>query len=144
MKTTLEILDDNQRKWFVVDATGKPAGRLAVEVATLLRGKNKITFAPHIDNGDFVVVINAEKVKLTGSKEQKKIYQNYSGYIDGLKRFTAAQVRAKNPTRIVTQAVKGMLPRNKQSRSQLKRLKVYAGPEHPHAAQKPAVFELSC
>lgn len=143
MKTTLVQVDDSQRKWFVVDATGKPAGRLAVEIAKILRGKNKVTYAPNIDGGDFVIVVNAEKVKLTGSKEQTKLYQHFTGYASGLKKFTAATIRQKNPTRIVTQAVKGMLPRNKLARTQLTRLKVYAGPEHPHAAQKPEALEVS-
>ena len=143
MRTTLVHTEDKDRKWFVVDATDKPAGRLAAEVTAILRGKNKVTFAPHMDSGDFVIVINAEKVKLTGSKEQKKLYQHYTGYNSGLKKFTAATIRQKNPTRIVTQAVKGMLPRNKLSRTHLTRLKVYAGSEHPHVAQKPEVLELS-
>ncbi len=142
MKTTLVKEADISRSWFLVDAAGKPAGRLAAKVAHILRGKNKVTFAPHIDDGDFVVVINAAKVKLTGSKESKKIYQDYSGYPSGLKERTAAQVREKDPTRLVSQAVKGMLPRNKLARTQITRLKVYAGEEHPHDAQQPQAIEL--
>ena len=137
MKTTIAKEDDLGRSWFLVDATEKPAGRLATRIAHILRGKNKPTFTPHVDTGDFVVVINAEKVKLSGAKDEKKIYKDFSGYPGGLKLRTAETIRAKDPTRILSQAVKGMLPRNRLSRGLLTRLKVYAGPEHPHSAQKP-------
>jgi large subunit ribosomal protein L13 len=137
MKTTIAKEDDLARAWFVVDATEKPAGRLATRIAHILRGKNKPTFTPHVDTGDFVVVINAEKVKLSGNKDETKIYQDFSGFPGGLKLQKAAVVRTKNPERIISQAVKGMLPRNRLSRGLLTRLKVYAGPKHPHAAQKP-------
>ncbi|MFH0908221.1 MAG: 50S ribosomal protein L13 [bacterium] len=142
MKTTIAKEDDLARAWFLVDATEKPAGRLATRIAHILRGKNKPTFTPHVDTGDFVVVINAEKVKLTGAKDEKKIYKNFSGYPGGLQLRTAETIRAKNPTRILSQAVKGMLPRNRLSRQLITRLKVYAGPEHPHAAQQPKPLSI--
>ncbi len=137
MKTTLVKEQDIARHWKLVDASGKPLGRLASEVAALLRGKHKVTFAPHIDQGDFVVVINAAQVKLTGNKEEQKIYKHYTGYASGLREFTARHIRAKNPTRMITQAVHGMLPKNKQSRQMMRRLRVFAGAEHDHGAQKP-------
>ncbi len=142
MKTTLIQADKITRQWFLIDAAGQPAGRLAAKIAFILRGKNKPTFANHIDGGDFVLVINAEKIKLTGNKEEQKLYRHYTGYVDGLKTFTAAEVRKRNPTRILEQAVKGMMPKNHQTRSQLKRLKVYAGTEHPHAAQQPQAIAI--
>ena len=137
MKTTIPKVSEVTHDWHVVDATGKPAGRLAVEISRLLRGKHKRDYTPHVDQGDFVVVINAEQVKLTGRKEEQKIYEHYTGFASGLKRFTAATIRERNPQRIVSAAVKGMMPKNRQSRQMLTRLKVYAGSEHPHAAQQP-------
>jgi len=137
MKTTFPKESEIERKWYLMDAAEKPAGRLAVEIAKIIRGKNKPIFTPHIDVGDFVVVINAEKIRLTGKKEDQKIYKNYTGYPSGLKQFSAATIRAKNPTRIVSQAVRGMLPKTRQGRKIFKRLHVYAGTEHPHQAQKP-------
>ena len=142
MKTTLIQEKDVERKWYQVDATGKPAGRLAVEIATILRGKNKPSFAPHIDGGDFVVVINVEKIKLSGNKEEQKIYEDYSGYASGLKRKTAKEIRATHPERILFQAVRGMLPKNHLSRKVITRLKIYTGTEHPHEAQQPEQVEL--
>ena len=142
MKTTIAKIEDVERGWFLVDASDKPAGRIAVQIADVLRGKNKPTYTPHVDTGAFVVVVNAEKVKLTGTKDEQKIYKNYSGYPGGLKERPAKVIREKNPERIIEQAVKGMLPRNKQSRNIIKRLKVYAGGEHPHVAQKPQVLEV--
>lgn len=136
MKSFVPKEAEIKREWLLVDATDKPAGRLAVVVANALRGRDKPTWTPHVDTGAFVVVVNAEKVKLTGNKEEKKIYQDYSGYSSGLKETKAKDVRAKHPERIVTQAVKGMLPNNRMSRQIIKRLKVYAGSEHPHAAQQ--------
>ena len=136
MKTFVPKEADIKRDWFVVDADGKTAGRLAVVIANVLRGRNKPTYTPHVDTGAFVVVVNVEKIKLTGNKEEKKIYQDYSGYSSGLTETKAKDIRAKNPERIIMQAVKGMLPTNRQSRQILTRLKVYAGPEHPHAAQQ--------
>ena len=137
MKTTLVKETDVQHVWHILDATDRPVGRLAVQVAKLLRGKDKPAFAPHMDMGDFVVVINASKVKLTGAKEMKKIYTSYSLYPGGLKKKTAAQVRAKHPEYLITHAVRDMLPRNRLARTLFKRLKVYAGAEHPHSAQQP-------
>ena len=127
---------DINREWLLVDATDLPAGRLAVVIADALRGRDKPTYTPHVDTGAFVVVINCEKIKLSGNKEQNKIYQNYSGYTSGRTENTAATIREKNPERIITQAVKGMLPTNRQTRKTIKRLKVYVGSEHPHSAQK--------
>jgi len=142
MKTFVPKEADIVREWFVVDAAGKPAGRLAVVIANALRGRNKPTYTPHVDTGAFVVVLNADKIKLTGNKEEKKIYQDYSGYSSGRTETKAKDIRAKNPERIITQAVKGMLPVNRQSRQILTRLKVYAGAEHPHAAQQVKELEI--
>ena len=142
MKTTLPKESEIQKNWYVVDATDRSAGRLAVGIANVLRGKNKPTFTPHLDTGDFVVVVNAEKVKLTGSKEEQKIYKHYTGYPSGLKEFKASFVRERNPTRILSQAVRGMLPKNRLGRKLYKKLKVYPGAEHPHVAQQPTPIEL--
>mgnify|MGYP001176549975 FL=1 len=136
MKTFMPKEADVQREWLLVDATDLPTGRLAVVIADALRGRDKPTYTPHVDTGAFVVVVNCEKVKLSGNKEQDKIYQDYSGYSSGRTEKSAASIREKNPERIITQAVKGMLPTNRQARQTLKRLKVYVGPDHPHAAQK--------
>lgn len=137
MKSTAVHPDDVVRKWYIVDAADKPAGRLAVRIAEVLRGKDQPSFTPHVDMGNFVIVVNAEKVKLTGNKEDQKIYKNYTGYPSGLKLRPARVIRATHPERIIMQAVKGMLPKNKLSRVHMTRLKVYAGDKHPHAAQKP-------
>ncbi len=142
MKSYVAKEETAENKWYVVDATDQPAGRLAVVCANLLRGKTKPTFTPHVAMGDFVVVINAAKVKLTGSKEQKKLYSSFSGYPGGLKQATAKAVRERNPTRIITHAVGGMLPDNKLSRRLMRRLKVYAGAEHPHACQNPETLAV--
>ena len=142
MKTTLPKKSEIIRKWYLVDATDQPAGRLAVKLSTVLRGKNKPLFTPHVDMGDFVVVINAKKVLLTGSKDEQKVYKSYSGFPGGLKQVTAGEVRKSNPSHIVAHAVKNMLPKNHMSVEVFKRLKVYAGAEHPHAAQKPETLEL--
>lgn len=131
-----------ERKWYVVDAQGKTLGRLATEVATLLRGKHKPVYTPHVDTGDFVIVINASQVELTGNKLTKKMYYRHSGYPGGLKVTSAEKLRATRPERMIELAVKGMLPKGSLGRQQLKKLKVYAGPEHPHQAQKPEVYEL--
>jgi large subunit ribosomal protein L13 len=134
---------DVQRDWVIIDATDIVLGRLASHVAILLRGKNKATFAPHMDMGDFVVVINAEKIALTGSKlVQKKLYR-HSGYPGGLSATNYAEMLEKHPTRALEKAVRGMLPKNSIGRAQLTKLKVYAGPEHPHAAQQPTPYTLS-
>jgi large subunit ribosomal protein L13 len=137
MKTTVPKASEIQRKWFLLDAEGRPAGRLAVEICSLLRGRGKADFAPHIDMGDFVVVVNTAKVKLTGRKESTKTYAKYTGFQSGLKETTAGAMRAKNPNYIIWHAVKDMLPKNHLSRKLLTRLKLYPGPEHPHTAQKP-------
>ncbi len=144
-KTYLPKVNEIERNWHVIDADGLVLGRLAVQIANILRGKNKAIFTPHLDCGDFVVVINAEKVVLTGRKSTDKIYQDYSGYIGGLKEQTADVVRAKNPERMILDAVWGMMPKGRLGRAQFKKLRVYAGPDHPHAAQKaqPLAITLS-
>jgi len=128
---------DLTRKWYLVDANGKTLGRLAARVAGVLRGKHKPTFTPSVDTGDHVVVINAEKIHLTGDKMRTKTYINHTGYPGGLKTLTAEHVHAKNPTTLVTQAIKGMLPKNPLGKQMARKLKVYAGTDHPHRAQKP-------
>ena len=142
MKSFAAKKEEIDRKWYVVDAADKPAGRLAVRIAELLRGKTKPTFTPNCDMGDFIVVVNADKVRLTGSKDEKKVYKHYTGYPGGLKQYTADVVRERHPERIIEQAVKGMLPKNRLSRVLFGRLKVYAGTNHPHEAQKPELIEL--
>ena len=131
-----------ERQWHVIDAADVVLGRLASHAATLLRGKHKPVFAPHVDTGDFVIVINAEKVALTGNKRQTKMAYRHSGYPGGLKAVSYDDLLAKRPERAVQLAVKGMLPHNRLGRQLLKKLKVYAGPEHPHAAQQPVPFEI--
>ena len=129
-----------ERKWYVVDATGLTLGRLASEVAKVLRGKNKPIFTPHIDTGDYVIVINAEKVKVTGKKLDQKIYYHHSDYVGGMKETTLKEMLAKKPEKVIELAVKGMLPKGPLGRSMYKKLFVYAGPEHKHEAQKPEVL----
>ena len=143
MKTFVAKKEDVVREWFVVDAANQPTGRLAVFIADILRGRNKPTYTPHVDTGAFVIVVNAEKIKLTGNKEEGKIYQDYSGYTSGLKERNAAAIREKHPERIITQAVEGMLPKNRLSRQTMTRLKVYVGPDHPHAAQNVQTLEFN-
>ena len=126
-----------ERKWYVVDATGYTLGRLASEVAKVLRGKNKPVFTPHIDTGDYVVIVNAEKIKVTGKKLDQKIYYHNSEYVGGMKETTLREMLAKKPEKVVELAVKGMLPKGPLGRQMFTKLHVYAGPEHPHAAQKP-------
>jgi len=130
------------KDWLIVDATDVPLGRLATHVATLLRGKHKPTFTPHMDMGDSVIVLNAAKVKLTGLKMEQKTYQRYSGYLGGLKKIPIQTMMKAKPDFVITNAVKGMLPKNKLGRHTLKHLRVYAGAEHPHAPQNPRVVEL--
>ena len=134
---------DADRQWHVIDATDVVLGRLASQTATLLRGKHKPTFAPHMDMGDFVIIINAEKVALTGAKLEKKKAYRHSGFPGGLKSVSYAELREKNPGRAVEKAIKGMLPKNKLADQQMAKLKVYAGAEHPHSAQKPQTFEIT-
>lgn len=143
MKTFVANENELQRDWFVVDAAGKSTGRLAVFIADILRGRDKPTYTPHVDTGAFVVVVNAEKIKLTGNKEEGKIYQDYSGYSSGRTERTAATIRKTHPERIITQAVEGMLPKNRMSRKTMTRLKVYVGPDHPHAAQNVKTLEFN-
>lgn len=143
MRTTyMAKPNEVERKWYLVDATDKTLGRLATEVATLLRGKHKPEYTPHVDTGDFVVVINAEKIKLTGNKLNDKVYYRHSGYTGGLKATTAGEMLQKHPIRLIEFAVKGMLPKTSLGRKQGMKLKVYAGSEHPHEAQQPEVYEL--
>ena len=142
MKTYMANNQTIERKWFVVDAAGKRVGRLATEVATVLRGKNKPTFTPHVDCGDYVIVINAEKVRLTGRKWQQKAYYRHTGYMGGLKSITAKKLREIRPEDLLRYAVWGMLPKNRLGRKLYKKLKVYAGPDHPHEAQQPEELVL--
>jgi large subunit ribosomal protein L13 len=131
-----------ERRWFVVDADGMVLGRLATRVASVLRGKTKPTFVPHLDCGDFVVIVNADKIRLTGNKEQAKVYSRHSGFPGGIKQVTVAQMRERHPERIIEAAVTGMLPKNRLGRALATKLKVYAGPEHPHAAQNPQPLKV--
>ncbi|MDY6905167.1 MAG: 50S ribosomal protein L13 [Thermodesulfobacteriota bacterium] len=128
---------DNENKWYVVDAEGAVLGRMATEIASRLRGKYNPLYTPHVDTGDAVVVINAEKVRLTGTKWDNKVYHRHSGYIGGLKTVNAKTLREKKPEELVRNAVRGMLPKNRLGRTLLKKLKIYAGPDHPHTAQQP-------
>ena len=136
-------VDEQPRKWHVIDADSAVLGKVATTAANLLRGKNTPTFTPHLDTGDFVVVINAEKVVLTGKKETEKVMTSFSGWRGGQKHFTPADVRAKHPERLVERAVRGMIPHNRLGRQMIRKLKVYAGPDHPHKAQAPAALELA-
>jgi len=142
MKTYLTPVKEIEKKWLVVDASDKVLGRLATEIASRLRGKHKPTYSTFIDNGDFVVVVNADKIAMTGNKWDDKMYYRHSGYMGGLTETTAKEMLAKKPTEILFKAVKGMLPKNSLGRAQLKKLKVYAGAEHPHEAQQPEKLEL--
>lgn len=137
MKSYIAKPKEVEHKWYVIDANGKTLGKLASETASILRGKKKPTYTPHVDCGDYVIVINAEKVHVTGKKESKKIYKSYSGFPGGLKEITLGEMRAKKPEEIIRHAVKGMMPKGKLGRQMCKKLKVYAGPDHPHAAQNP-------
>ena len=143
MRTFTPKPGDITKTWYVIDASDVVLGRLASQAATLLRGKHKATFAPHVDTGDFVIVINAEKIALTGAKLTDKMVYRHSGYPGGLSAVPIGELIQKYPTRVIENAVKGMLPRNKLGAQQLTKLKVYAGPEHPHAAQQPQAFEIS-
>lgn len=140
MKTYMANPDKIERKWYVVDAAGCTLGRLTSEVAKILRGKNKPEFTPHIDTGDYVVIVNAEKVKVTGKKMEQKIYYHHSDYVGGMKETTLAEMMDKKPEKVIELAVKGMLPKGPLGRSMLDKLHVYAGPDHQQAAQKPEVL----
>ena len=142
MKSFIAKPAEVERKWYVVDADGKTLGRLASEVASVLRGKNKPTYTPHVDCGDYVIVINAEKVAVTGKKRNEKIYKKHTGYPGGLREITFDKLQQKKPEEIIRHAVKGMLPDGKLGRQMFKKLKVYAGAEHPHTAQKPEILEI--
>ncbi len=142
MKTYMANSNTVERKWYVVDAKGKTLGRLSSEIAKILRGKHKPTYTPHVDTGDFVIVINAEQVAITGNKAEQKLYRSHSKYPGGLKEITFDQLMDKKPTEAIMQAVKGMLPKNSLGRQMLKKLKVYAGSAHNHEAQQPELLEL--
>jgi large subunit ribosomal protein L13 len=143
MKTYVAKPTDRERNWLVVDATGQTLGRLATRIADALRGKGKPEYTPHIDTGDFVVVVNAEKISVTGNKREDKKYYRHSGYPGGLKVRTFQEMQDRRPEEIIRLAVKGMMPRNRLARKQITKLKIYAGPEHPHTAQKPQPMETS-
>lgn len=142
MKTYFATNETSEHKWYVVDASDKVLGRLATQIAKYLRGKHKPEYTPHADAGDYIIVINAEKIKVTGKKEQDKVYYSHSGYPGGIKEITFEKLHAKDPTRIIELAVKGMLPKNPLGRDMLRKLKVYVGAEHPHEAQQPEVICL--
>ncbi len=142
MRTYMAKFEPEKRKWYLIDAKGKTLGRIATQIANILRGKNKPTFTPHVDCGDFVVVVNAKYVKLTGRKLEQKKYYRHSGYIGGLKETTAADMLDKYPERVIVHAVKGMLPKNRLSNRLITKLKVYPEANHPHKAQKPITIEV--
>jgi len=141
MKTYQAKKEELNRQWYLMNAEGKVLGRLSTELAKILKGKNKPSYTPHVDTGDFVVVINAEKITLTGKKMKDKVYYHHTGYPGGIKETTAEKLLVKKPTEIIRMAVKGMLPKNSLGRQMLRKLKIYAGPNHPHEAQKPIPFE---
>jgi len=142
MKTFVAKEHEIEKKWHLIDANDKILGRLATEIANILRGKNKPIFTPHMDSGDYVVVVNADKVVLTGNKLEKKMYYHHSGYVGGLRETTAKEMLQKKPENLIRFAVKGMLPKTSLGRRQLTKLKIYAGPEHPHQAQEPGKLEI--
>jgi large subunit ribosomal protein L13 len=142
MKTYVATPASRERNWLVVDATGQTLGRLATQIADALRGKRKPEYTPHIDTGDFVIVVNAERISVTGRKREQKRYYRHSGYPGGLRSRTLAEMLERRPEEVIRHAVKGMLPRNRLGRAQLRKLKVYAGPDHPHAAQTPNQMEV--
>ncbi|HEX8051488.1 MAG TPA: 50S ribosomal protein L13 [Thermoleophilaceae bacterium] len=143
MKTYVATPATRERNWVVIDASGLTLGRLATQIANTLRGKHKPEFTPHCDVGDFVIVVNAERISVTGNKREEKRYYRHSGYPGGLRSRTLAEMLDRRPEEVIRKAVKGMLPRNRLGRAQLRKLKVYAGPEHPHAAQKPEPMEVA-
>lgn len=142
MKTFSAKTETVKREWFVIDATDKVLGRLSTEIARRLRGKHKPEYTPHVDTGDYIVIINAEKVRVTGNKENDKLYQHHTGYIGSLKTTNLAKLRQEHPERIIKSSVKGMLPKNSLGRAMFKKLKVYAGASHEHAAQQPQPLEI--
>jgi large subunit ribosomal protein L13 len=143
MKTWNAKPGEVERTWYLVDAEGKTLGRLATQIADMLRGKGKPQYTPHVDTGDFVVVVNAEKIAVTGKKLDEKMYYKHSGYPGGLRQRTLREQLDRQPTEVLRKAVKGMLPRNKLARAQIRKLKIYAGPDHPHEAQAPKELEVS-
>jgi large subunit ribosomal protein L13 len=143
VKTYVASAEDRERNWVVVDATGQTLGRLATQIAETLRGKRKPEYTPHVDTGDFVVVVNAEKISVTGNKRTEKRYYRHSGYPGGIKSRTLEEMLDRRPEEVIRLAVKGMMPRNRLARKQLTKLKVYAGPDHPHEAQQPTPMEIS-
>lgn len=143
MKTYVANSESRERNWVLVDANGQTLGRLATQLANALRGKNKPEYTPHVDTGDFVVVINAEKISVTGNKRADKRYYRHSGYPGGIRSRTLEEMLERQPEEVIRKAVKGMMPRNRLARKQLTKLKVYAGPDHPHAAQQPKTMEIS-
>ena len=142
MKTYSAKPETVKRDWFVVDADGKTLGRLASEIARRLRGKHKPVYTPHVDTGDYIVVVNAEKVRVTGNKEKKKVYYRHTGFVGGIKSITFEKLIAKKPEMVIETAVKGMLPKNPLGRAMYRKLKVYAGPEHNHTAQQPKALDI--
>jgi large subunit ribosomal protein L13 len=142
MKTQVAKVDEINRGWYVVDVSDKVLGRVATQIASILRGKHKACFTPSVDTGDFVIVVNAEKIALTGKKLSDKMYYSHSGYPGGIKSITAGNLLEKNAANVLRKAVKGMLPKNKLASQMLKKLKIYVGPEHPHSAQQPKVMDI--
>jgi large subunit ribosomal protein L13 len=142
MKTYVATAENRSREWYVVDAEGRTLGRLATQIADALRGKRKPEYTPHCDTGDFVVVVNAEKIVVTGDKLEQKRYYRHSGYPGGIRSRTLGEMLERRPEEVIRKAVKGMLPRNRMARQQITKLKIYAGPEHPHAAQQPKQMEI--
>jgi large subunit ribosomal protein L13 len=142
MKSYMARPQEVERKWYVIDAEGRTLGRLATEIAKILRGKNKPQYTPHVDVGDFVVVINAERVVVTGKKAEQKVYRRHSGYPGGMKETSYERMMERKPTEILRKAVYGMMPKTRLARQQFRKLKIYAGPEHPHAAQNPQRLEV--
>ena len=140
MKSYIAKPQEVERKWYILDAEGQTLGRLASEAASILRGKKKPIYTPHVDCGDYVIIINAEKIEVTGKKRKEKIYKRHTGYPGGLRETTLGEMRATKPEEIILHAVRGMMPKGRLGRQMFKKLKVYAGPEHPHAAQKPEVW----
>ena len=142
MKTSLPKVDEISRQWFVIDGTDLVLGRLASQVASRLRGKHKAIFTPHLDTGDFIIVVNADKIKISGRKIEQKVYYQHSGYPGGITAINARRLLAERPERILRAAVQGMLPKNRLGRQQIKKLKIYTGPNHPHASQQPVGLSL--
>jgi len=142
MKTFSAKPETVKRDWYVVDADGKTLGRLATEIARRLRGKHKAEYTPHVDTGDYIVVVNCEKVRVTGNKEKKKVYYSHTGYVGGIKSISFEKLIAKKPEQVIERAVKGMLPKNPLGRAMYRKLKVFAGPEHTHTAQQPKALEI--